>query len=389
MRKTNLSLAALLIVHPFFIIRGAGVQASEKASLPSEAATEAESDDEIIASFLDKVRESALEKYYAELKAKEKSIAEEAQNTANFHRKASSQRSLSLLPKASERVPGEFLTPPQFASIFTDKTFNVAMGKQAELVAIQFLEHPEIKDLQDLKLRLAEIAKVRAQFGGNGGSNYGKWTIENYDELCEGLEEDIADFKRYPPEMKCGLVEMYSTGHGVLSDFIRSNENYKSIFEKGKILSGDFPQQTVDSSWAGVTLTLDPAKGQEKVALSTIRHMNEAERNKFQTSDGLKLSHISYERQIAVRNFAYMRLIEAINQSDLDGLAESYRLLCHATPWVNGTPAVLETFIDGFLRSKGFALPSKKDEPFWNAIMHRDSDGPFTWERFIENFHQR
>lgn len=159
--------------------------------------------------------------------------------------------------------------------------------------------------------------------------------------------------------------------------FPRADELWKATydFEVGSKYWGK--GLGVTDSWAEL------GSGRRSIQLSYLNKPNER---------SYVVLHPSYERMGRISKFAYAELAHAINTWDededtaKDKIANAYRLLCHATPFMNGSPSIVENFLDGFLRSKGVALPLKTGEPFWHAIFWQDAQGPYTWDHFMSNF---
>jgi hypothetical protein len=98
----------------------------------------------------------------------------------------------------------------------------------------------------------------------------------------------------------------------------------------------------------------------------------------------IQMCHPGGDKAAAMRRQAYHLFADVANSPDfhLPGLVLTEQeamtklgvgdlLLMHATPFVCGSPSVVETAIDGILRSSyGLCLPDKKPgyEPFWEAM---------------------
>jgi hypothetical protein len=106
----------------------------------------------------------------------------------------------------------------------------------------------------------------------------------------------------------------------------------------------------------------------------------------------IRVQHPNFMYMAPVRRHAREILARAMSDPHireaefLDRLAEAYRLLCHATPWVRGSPAAIEATYDAMLRAKfGKSLPPKKGEPFWHAMLS-DHSRPYTGRDFMSNY---
>jgi hypothetical protein len=105
------------------------------------------------------------------------------------------------------------------------------------------------------------------------------------------------------------------------------------------------------------------------------------------------LFHPTFEEMVPMRAEAFRLLGEAFNNPTISEkafvnvMAEAYQLLVHATPYIRGSPAIMESFYDVLLRVKfGKTMPQKTGEPFWDAVFWSPQDGPYTGERFLRNF---
>jgi hypothetical protein len=95
-----------------------------------------------------------------------------------------------------------------------------------------------------------------------------------------------------------------------------------------------------------------------------------------------------------MRNYSYQLLAHLLNlrnflteEEKLDFLAEAYFLLMHATPYYCGSPAVVESFIDAYLRADLYKrLTHKKREPFWDVIFWDLTRGKYKGVDFLSNY---
>ncbi|MES2503561.1 MAG: hypothetical protein V4534_01655 [Myxococcota bacterium] len=245
------------------------------------------------------------------------------------------------LMKADIISPGKFLTPPEY-EYDAESSFNHGMGQEAAELA----HAPILKPTPAvLKARLDEIAKTR---------RYLAYAAEGNEYVLHGQPIEEAS-----KEWGAHVMDDMSEGsrHGYLAQAARERISTRyQVFGHVEV-------------------------GNETIELSSIDMLPGV-------LDGLAMHHPFNADAIKIKNHALEMLAAAfcVEPWDLDQIAASYRLLCHGTPYVNGTPSIIETFIDGMLRSRGWALPSKKSEPFWNAVMHDDEDGPYTWQHFMRNF---
>lgn len=106
----------------------------------------------------------------------------------------------------------------------------------------------------------------------------------------------------------------------------------------------------------------------------------------------VKVVHPHFDDMAVLRRHARETLARAMSDRSIseaafmDRLAEAYRLLCHATPWVRGSPAALETTFDAMLRAKfGKGLGAKRAEPFWGVMLWPENR-PYTGRDFLANY---
>ncbi|MBI4349426.1 MAG: phosphotransferase [Elusimicrobia bacterium] len=88
--------------------------------------------------------------------------------------------------------------------------------------------------------------------------------------------------------------------------------------------------------------------------------------------------HPSFADMKVLRDEGLRILAEATNarlpeRAYTERLARAYFLLMHGQPYLNGSPAIVETMMNALLRARyGKSLPPKTGEPFWDAMF---SDG--------------
>jgi hypothetical protein len=106
----------------------------------------------------------------------------------------------------------------------------------------------------------------------------------------------------------------------------------------------------------------------------------------------VQVNHPSYEAMAPMRRHAREIVARAMSdrgiseEAFVDRLAQAYQLLCHATPWVRGSPAAVESTFDALLRAKfGRTLGAKRSEPFW-GVMLWDNSRPYTGRDFLANY---
>jgi hypothetical protein len=251
-----------------------------------------------------------------------------------------------LIP-ADKISPGQFLTPPEYG--YTGNTdFNQYMGKEALEVATS---NPLLLTPDSLKQHLLNIAMMRRELAIRAGQPL---TTE-YGKPVEHANPKAFSMDTLAPNSR----------HGAYTS--KAQERYKRFSV---------------SSEAGLK-----SFGRINIAgqITKLSYVGPS----YQFLGTLEIYHPINSDAIQIKNYAIEKLSEALsNESwDLDQIAQSYRLLCHGTPYVNGSPSIVETLLDGLFRSRGWALPQKISEPFWDAIFHDDDeDGPYTWAKFRRNF---
>lgn len=104
--------------------------------------------------------------------------------------------------------------------------------------------------------------------------------------------------------------------------------------------------------------------------------------------------HPSLGQMVAMRHEAYQRFSDLLNRrgdlsegEKMDEIAKIYFLLMHAQPFYRGTPAIVESLLDAYLRvDLKKKLPLKTIEPFWEVILFDESKGEFKGEDFLKSY---
>lgn len=286
--------------------------------------------------------------------------------------------------------PGLFLTPPQYLQAHPDITFNQEMGKVAiDLVAklrnigTRNLDEIQIADLlKEIATKRQELAKTGFKHPDQRAEIYGYPCPTSVREYVTYLKDvcrsALGKYSSYEEKAKNDLKR-----RGTFGDYITISKRDRHSFIYAKA-SQYVSELRKPKSWSSVQIN------REVIELSVICKEEDGyfPGNLVDGQPELVVLHPSLENMHKIRKLAYTILKEAFQSQpwNLDKVAEGYRLLCHATPFVNGSPSIIETFIDAMFRSIGMAFPMKSSEPFWDAIFHKDSDGPYTWKRFMQNF---
>lgn len=136
----------------------------------------------------------------------------------------------------------------------------------------------------------------------------------------------------------------------------------------------------------------DDPKGQDLVVDGVAYPVSLVHNSPWRTG-ALMLVHPNFSQMTPMRRKAFEVLASAISDRGIsearfmDRLALSYQLLVHATPWVRGSPSIIESYFDAALRAKfGKTLPPKTGEPFWDAALRDPRLGPYTGRDFLKNF---
>ena len=290
--------------------------------------------------------------------------------------------SLSKLEKAKNLAPGTFLTPPEYS--YEVSEFNEIMGKTS-LRTLEFFRKKETIEQEDLEKALDGTAKTRREYAFKTsvrnkmkvGINLPDTEEQSYEmllyfvKLARPLGSEALNPEALEKIKKDGAKSFKKRGE--LWDFVTSFNRQKNIYPLVKRIF----DHNGEKKWSKIEID------GEEVRLSFVEK---------DLADCYTIKHPSYREMANIRALAYKKLRHSMNNWNpeeaqcLNDFAESYRLLCHATPYINGSPSILESVLDGFLRLKGLAFPMKKKEPFWNALLWEDSRGPYTWKEFISNF---
>lgn len=270
------------------------------------------------------------------------------------------------LVRANDIAPGTFLTPPQYKQVYRETRFNTEMGSAATQIAASIRGRRDTWTVADMHTLLRSVADTRASLGGKAGLFYGYPVPTRPDEV---EAPHRAEATRIPPDQRPAWSARVFRLWGMLRDFLA----IQSQIDRTKV-SGTSHRaiMTVDEP-PGAWCHLDI--GPERLALSVL----------VRDAGAFVLAHPSYERMARIRDVGYDLLLRALDSDplDLDTMARSYQLLIHATPWFNGTAAIIETFFDAIVRAHGWAFPPKTSEPYFDAVFHTSV---YTWRDLISNF---
>jgi len=265
-----------------------------------------------------------------------------------------------LIPANKIRL-GSFLTPPEYKKeygIYSE--FNKRMGLAAKYIA----KNPPTAT-SDFHASLDRIALIRRDFAifssGIENPRYGRSIrLQAYQAPNQSMVDTLYEVN---PELRFFEKKPTVSRHRPFLDKV------KSIYSK----KGDEAFDSIHISGMNISLS---------------HSMKYPEGWVSQYKEIYQIRHPSFSDTVLIADYAIEQMVSAFSEQpwNFDKIANSYRLLCHATLWEAGTPSILESFLDGMFRSRGFAFPRKKSEPFWSALLHQREEGAYTWKKFMSNF---
>lgn len=287
------------------------------------------------------------------------------------------------LRRASEIEPGLCLVQPAYGHSRRDKAFTGPMGEAIAAASARLGEKVDTRSLraimdQEIAPRRRAIEEAR-KAENEAWEAYGAKLPEQLDEYEAFLKMAGASV---PAELRA-LGAKRGFGEGVTKDFIYRDgtgkkARHNAFFEPADRILRERGKQGLLAPLGSVTVD-----GREHKLSILFRD---------QANNRIIVQHPRYADMAPIRRRAFEILAEAFNDPGIgqaafmDRLAESYRLLMHATPYDQGSPAIVESLYDAMLRAKfGSALPPKSGEPFWDAIFW-PPDRPYTGSDFLNNF---
>ena len=284
------------------------------------------------------------------------------------------------LPEAQEAADGKFLPPPEYAGHIDAganqdfmRTMSGAIDAATRDLAAE-LQSGKTLTAADLRAMMDRVAESRHQAAraakDSNWRNYGNAIPEDAAHLAEfyakGDGRPIEDHAEGLERKELLALQDHAVWDNIAQTGRHSSQHDSALKD---LQAQRFPQVEID----GHTYTLSIVVG---------------------AGDGvLQVQHPDFQTMIPLRAKAFEILAKAVSDPNiseaalLDSLAESYFLLMHATPYVRGSPAIVESFYDAVLRAKlGKTLPPKIREPFWDAMFWDTKKGPYTAKQFLSNF---
>jgi hypothetical protein len=246
--------------------------------------------------------------------------------------------------------------------------FTYEMGRAIKRVVRslrQSIEANEPITYVELESYLNILAKTRSDIADSVEGN--SKVAHLYGVLMPRTQEQLEiDNWRFPGQNFGNSLKDAYMRDWVWADKGRHRPFYGQINEAAKRRQGIAPEIEVLGRSVRLSLLIDYGA----YARTLVVHPNFKDCEHLRKAALYRLMNALRREQITVREF-------------FDEVAYAYSLLMHATPFLMGSPSIVESFLDAIVRAKfGLTFNPKRWEPFWSVM----AEGLLTGEEFLRHF---